>query len=523
MQNSAQLIVLFRKLTLAASAGSLALALCVAGCSSTTTNGSSNSSSSNSTTMQQTAPVYMAPAVSGTTYATLNFATGNGSTQPLLSPLVYSLDETNGVFQQTDYDMLDNPAFAGNVVTQTFNLGNVAAGQRGLRTLVTSESYYLQTGGTNAKGQTGQTGWFPATYGPPLYPSGLTGGFAVELSGQAGGFVQLTGQPAAPVIDAVQCPASATQTYQFITVPIVSTTDPARIGPYWHPATETAYGSVDVSSSGSTVTFQHINQFTLNGTSAGQLPASSPLPTGICGPTSFGNVTNVPGQLVISNPGSSQPSETTTPQAMIGIGANNGLLVEDNGNSQAVDGGTMPKTSPPLSYENILGAGTGAVGLAKPSGPLGTRPVAGTTAPQYLGFIYSPGALSPAKSWSSHLASFSYSSTSPRCASFAAQTGPLVNGIYGGDYTNDDPSTSPDGYGNCDFAVDLGPEDSANYGLYPGATVWMGATYAANTTATTYSFPAVAIAGQINGKYAIFLIGYDSTQPWSIYLLESIK
>jgi hypothetical protein len=49
----------------------------------------------------------------------------------------------------------------------------------------------------------------------------------------------------------------------------------------------------------------------------------------------------------------------------------------------------------------------------------------------------------------------------------------------------------------------------------------MGASYAANTTGKTYSFPAVAIAGQLNGKNAIFVLGVDSTQPWAIYLLQS--
>lgn len=93
--------------------------------------------------------------------------------------------------------------------------------------------------------------------------------------------------------------------------------------------------------------------------------------------------------------------------------------------------------------------------------------------------------------------------------------------LYGGDFTNDDPSTSSDGFGNCDLAIDLGTQDSANNGLFPNATVWLGTSYAANTTGKTYSFPAVAIAGQLNGKYAIFLLGVDSTEPWTIYLLQS--
>jgi hypothetical protein len=66
----------------------------------------------------------------------------------------------------------------------------------------------------------------------------------------------------------------------------------------------------------------------------------------------------------------------------------------------------------------------------------------------------------------------------------------------------------------------------------PNATVWVGGAgagtvYASNIVGSTYSFSAVAIAGQLNvagqtnGKYAIFLIGKDSTQPWVIYLLQS--
>jgi hypothetical protein len=62
--------------------------------------------------------------------------------------------------------------------------------------------------------------------------------------------------------------------------------------------------------------------------------------------------------------------------------------------------------------------------------------------------------------------------------------------------------------------------------LYEGATVWVGASTATNTsTANAYSIPAVAIAGTLNGKYAIFLIGEDTVgspnQAWGIYLLQS--
>jgi hypothetical protein len=96
--------------------------------------------------------------------------------------------------------------------------------------------------------------------------------------------------------------------------------------------------------------------------------------------------------------------------------------------------------------------------------------------------------------------------------------------IYGGDFPQvngqDNPPASSNGFGNCDLAIDLGTQDPSNNGSYPHAMVWMGASYAANTTGKTYSFPAMAIAGQLNGKNAIFVLGVDST-PWAIYLLQS--
>jgi hypothetical protein len=101
--------------------------------------------------------------------------------------------------------------------------------------------------------------------------------------------------------------------------------------------------------------------------------------------------------------------------------------------------------------------------------------------------------------------------------------------LYGGDFTGNNPAASTvqsgGGFGNCDFAIDLGAQDASTNGLYPAATVYVGSGFAANTTGKSYSFPAVAIAGQLNGKFAIFLIGEDTVgspnQAWGIYLLQS--
>jgi len=102
--------------------------------------------------------------------------------------------------------------------------------------------------------------------------------------------------------------------------------------------------------------------------------------------------------------------------------------VEDNGYGS----GTLAGTSPALNYENVLGAGTGAVGLPKPSSALDTGAVVGA---QYLGFIFAAGAnattTSSAVNWSSNLASFGFSSVPSNCASVTASTSTL---IYGGDF-----------------------------------------------------------------------------------------
>lgn len=477
--------------------GGLLFILWVAGC------GVSKSSFDPTTPPAPPGPqTYFAPSVS------FDGAASNMST--------YTLDDKADTFSQTIYSPKTQPG------SQVLDAGHFSVLQRGLRSLNISTTYI-----------------FDPTLNPAAYvPTDLThltkvvnSSFALELAGQAGGFAQLQisgqdasgqeqsiQQPVVPLVAATQCPnLSSAQTYQFITIPaplIPSGTGP--IGGAWDPTTETAYGSVDISSSGSTVNFKNIRQFTLpsvGGTGAPAQPPSSSL-TGVCGPTNFGNTIVVPGQAVITNPGVVPPIPVS-PQATIGIGLS-GLLVEDN---TGPGGGALAGSSPPLPYDNVLGAGTGAVGLPKPSAALDTSAVVGA---QYLGFIYATGVYNGphvSSGWSSHLASFGFSTVPTGCASVAPKTSTL---IYGGDFTNDDPSapTYKDGFGNCNFAIDLGSEDSANNGLYSHATVWVGVGYAGNTTAAP-PFQAVAVVGQLNGKYAIFLIGTDSTQPWAIYLLQS--
>ncbi len=453
-----------------------------------------DSKSSAPTPPQSTLQTYFAPYVTGTT--------NGGNTNPLWGPNIYELDDSADTFSQSTF-ALQPPQQQG---PQVINAGEMAVARRGLLALSIATNYVVNN--------------TTLLYVPTNYNPAKTGSFAVELPGQAGGLVQVAGQPVAPMVAAVACPSLKTaQSYEFLSIPaaLIDSASRGQQRAAWDPKSDTAFGSVDISSQGSTVTFSNIQQHTLPSVGGSglsqQQPASSV--TGACGETVFGNTITV-GQLTVKTPGGAG-GQSVPPQASVGIGPS-GLLVEHNGSGDT--SATFPGTSPAVYYDNTLGAGTGAVGLPKPTNPLDPSALAGG---QYLGFVYGPGIYAGTSGTlnnnsSSHLVSFGFSAVPSTCASIAPSNGTL---IYGGDYTNDDPSKSSDGFGNCDLAIDLGAQDSANNGLFPNATVWLGASYAANTTGKTYSFPAVAIAGQLNGKYAIFLLGVDSTQPWAVYLLQS--
>ena len=215
--------------------------------------------------------------------------------------------------------------------------------------------------------------------------------------------MQLPGQPVAPLVPTTAaCPAIKTaQPYQFITIPGPLIQPSAAKGySSWDPLSETAFGSVDISTSGTSVNFDNIKQFTLpsvGGSGAPSSPGASSI-AGACGQTAYGNTISIPGQVVISNPGGGAGA----PQAIAGIGST-GLLVEDNDGYTGV-------------YMNALGAGTGAVGLPKPSSPLDLSGGASSvTGAQYLGFVYGAGVHNgngTPTGWSSHLVSFGLSRTS---------------------------------------------------------------------------------------------------------------
>jgi hypothetical protein len=253
-----------------------------------------------------------------------------------------------------------------------------------------------------------------------------------------------------------------------------------------------------------------VSQYTLPQNGGAPGAPSSPAPasaTASCSPSFYGQIIGVPSSVTVINPGN---QETVSPSAAIGIGPS-GFLVEDAGSSNV-------KGQP---YENILGAGYGAIGLPTPSSPLTTSTL---TAAQYQGFLYGSGgpvSLTQSGPGFSLIGSFGYSNLQASCPVLPAPSTSTI--LYGGEFANNDPSSNA--FGNCDLAFDLGPQDAKTNGLYPAATVYVTPSFPKNGIGAAYSFPAVAIAGQLQGKYAIFLIGVDTSgspsQAWGIYLLQS--
>jgi hypothetical protein len=444
--------------------------------------------------------LYMAPAING--------GTPTAASAYASSLSVFSVDHTALSFAQKTYAL--NSEQSGPQLTYSGDLASPGLA-RGLEELEL----------TYASG---------TTYNQPQAGSG----WAVELAGQSGGLAQLADESFVPLVPAVTCPSTtSTETFLFVTLPaLLLTTGTGTTGTVsgvWNPQIETAYGSADISANGSTVTLANIKQNILP-SEGGGTPANAPSSsvTGTCSSTLYGNTVAVPANPTITIDPTG--TITTSPQALIGIGPS-GLLVENNGT-----------TGTSFSYENVLGAGTGAIGLPKPSQPLDTGSM---TSAQYLGFFFGSGLLDVTGGFNqitngfSSAASFGFpAALQSSCSTIAAQTGTLVNGIYGGDFPVDTrpglPTTglpnpglpsvqSNGGYGNCDFAIDLGAQDTSTNGLFPAATVYVGSGFGTNTTG--YSFPAVAIAGQLNEKFAVFLIGTDSAgtpnQAWGIYLLQS--
>jgi hypothetical protein len=454
----------------------LACSLCavVIGCSS-------GSSSKVTPPAQEPSQLYFAP----------NMGSGSLAT--------YSIDHTANTFNRTTYSV------EGAFVTDS---GSIAALPSGTVSLGTT--------------------FLSGIGGSVDLSNPLTGSYAIEIPGEVSlleldtpaevttdGFTIPAANVFTPGVATQDCPSlPKVQTFQFVTIPRQLT--PANTNTIvqnaWNPILETAYGSVQISTEGSTVNFGSVSQSTFPLTPGGTSTAPSfPGPStasAACSTTYFGQTISYPAADTVSNSG-------TSASATIAISPS-GFLLEDSGTST---GGQ----SSGLSYENLLGAGFGAIGLPVPS----SDPTTSLIGSQFQGFLYSPGTSSAF----SLISSFGIPSSQAACANLvaeitAAKLSPSSNTIYGGEFTGNNPSANPNP--NCDIAIDLGmPQGSTSNGLYTNATVYVGTAYPENGLGSLYSFPAVAVAGEIRGQYAVFLLGVDKAgtpqRAWGIYLLQSNK
>ena len=237
-------------------------------------------------------------------------------------------------------------------------------------------------------------------------------------------------------------------------------------------------------------------------------PASFP---GTCATANGNAAIALSGQTVLNKfwpPGETiQTGLSSTTQSNLWIGPS-GLFVADQSD---------PAQSSPT--------GSSIAGVAEPSSALATPDVASH---KYLGFLYQPatvpyGGVTPARTV-----------TSPIAFGQVASTGTMMTG---GIFPNDDVTQTP----NADTIVNLGKQDAILNGLYTGASItvldpqqncanYTGSGEKATSSINdqgyfTCTFAAVAIAGNPEGKYAIFITSYNwaaqlGGAPMQIYLFQ---
>jgi hypothetical protein len=176
-------------------------------------------------------------------------------------------------------------------------------------------------------------------------------------------------------------------------------------------------------------------------------------------------------------------------------------------------------------------SGASVAGMAQPSSSLSTLAV---TAGQYLGLLYE--------------ASNNPQSYGNGAAASSSFTGPVGFGqIIPGGATTLTGGIFPDGVTtgtpNTDIVIDLGKQDATLYGLYASASITvpdpaqncanfsyfsLSGVVSSGLNAQGYitcTFPAVAIAGKLEGKYAIFVNSYNWAAqyggiPMLLYLFQ---
>ena len=329
--------------------------------------------------------------------------------------------------------------------------------------------------------QIGFLGLAQTNVSPPFQPFG----FALEIPGRV--LLLRPGTNTAPLAALVSASClniNGSVAFQFVTLPDAT----------WNAATDAAYGSAQVSVSGTTWNLSSIKQFTLGNSS----DPSSLGTTGTC-------ATNTAGGLVMIAP--NPPSNVS---ATIGVGPS-GFLAADH--FLSTGSGTM----------------SAAAGVIQPSSSVN---VASAVSASYLGFIYEPNVTTGSATCvadcvaPTQMAAFTGSVT-------GCETPPSASGMCGGAFSNDILGNIKQA--STDTTVEFGTEDPSNLGLFKSARITIpnpagspGTCTAPGVTGTdsqgnpTCTLPAIAVVGTPESKFAIFIIAQDTVNnsPMTIFLFQ---
>jgi len=392
-------------------------------------------------------------------------------------------------------------------LSQSTTVFDNSANQVSVSTAIGSPGLKAFINGTFVPGGTGFLGITENfANGSPQNPP-MTGAWAVEIlgAGAIANLLSMNGSTITPgpafMTESSSCP-SFTQATPFLYVTV-----PTQGGSFTSNIDTADFGGVDISVEGSDVTFTAHPW--LVGPS--QQPASTT--TGGCSNTPLGALTAYP----LNSFGTQSSYE------LIGIGST-GLLAS----SYNAVGPVTP---------GAFGGGTGVIGVAEAPSPVD---VSSVVSAKYNGVFYAPQYGAPqftvlASAYGDNTA------TSQACsalqASIAANNGqgaktvqalPSANSLYGGEFLTttstgvvNDP-TGASGSENCDVVIDLGQQNLAN-GLFPNATVFIGSNFppfsvtspwpCPGTPTCAVSFPAVAVVGNVLGRFVIFVVASGVSTP----------
>jgi hypothetical protein len=316
--------------------------------------------------------------------------------------------------------------------TNSFSYADITAGTNmaTVTGLLVTDNGFLNLGETNT---------------PPAFQPA---GFALEILGRAA-LVRpgVNTNPLVPLVAQSSCPVIGSQmNLQFVTLPNST----------WAAATDTAYGSFQVSTNGTTWNFSSYQQFTLAGSSN---QAGAMLSPGVCAQSLAGMVVTIP------------PNTTVSTTGTLALGPSGFFLVDQGSGSPGLVGVVQPSTT--VSAANVVSG-------------------------QYFGFMYEPAAALTGLPVT-QMAAFG-------CTGSSCVAPPSQSSIVGGVFSTDDPSQPA----NMDTTITLGSQNSASNGLFGNSSVTLpDPSSVCNTGTGMCTFPAVAVVGNPENKFAMFLIAQD--------------